>query len=194
MTSDDLSDQSFVAFRNTLRDGSEDAFRQVVEEFGPYVMRTIRRRLDDRMRSRLDSNDFAQAVWMTVYEHRDRLEDLDSPERLIAFLVTIAKRKVRGEFRRNVQAEKQNVNREVSTNQGSFVLALPDHNAERASQIVIAAEQWELMTQDEPERYLRILELRRNGATIDEIASATEVNERTVRRVIQRIASKLEVE
>jgi len=194
MTSDDLSDQSFVAFRNTLRDGSEDAFRQVVEEFGPYVMRTIRRRLDERMRSRLDSNDFAQAVWMTVYEHRDRLEDLDSPEQLIAFLVTIAKRKVRGEFRRNIQAEKQNVNREVSTNQGSFVLALPDHNMERASQIVVAAEQWDLMTQDEPERYRRILELRRNGATIEEIASETEVNERTVRRVIQRIAEKLEVE
>ncbi len=189
---ENLNNESFVAFRDTLRDGSEDAFRRVVKQYGPYVMRTIRRRLDDRMRSRLDSNDFAQAVWMTVYEHRDRLEDLDSPERLIGFLVTIAQRKVRGEFRRNVQAEKQNVNREVSANRDSFVLALPDHNQEHASQIVIAAEQWELMTSDEPERYRRMLELRRDGATIDEIASATDVNERTVRRVIQRMADKLE--
>lgn len=189
---EELSEESFVAFRDTLQDGSEEAFRRVVEKFGPYVIRTIRRRLDDRMRSRLDSNDFAQAVWMTVYEHRDRLKDLDSPERLIAFLVTIAQRKVRGEFRRNVQAEKQNINRETRGNRDSFVLALPDRRQERASQIVIAAEQWERMTADEPERYRRIMELRRDGATIDEIASATDVNERTVRRVIQRIADKLE--
>ncbi|APZ95681.1 RNA polymerase sigma factor [Fuerstiella marisgermanici] len=189
---EELTNESFAAFRDTLRDGSEDAFRRVVEQFGPYVMRTIRRRLDDRMRSRLDSNDFAQAVWMTVFEHRDRLEDLDSQERLIAFLVTIAQRKVRGEFRRNVQAEKQNVNRETRAGRESFVLALPDRNQERASQILIAAEQWERMTADEPERYRRILELRRDGATVDEIALATDVNERTVRRVIQRIAEKLE--
>lgn len=191
---DDISNESFVAFRDTLKDGSEEAFKRVVEQFGPYVMRTIRRRLDDRMRSRLDSNDFAQAVWMTVYEHRDRLEDLDSAERLIAFLVTIAQRKVRGEFRRNVQAEKQNVNREVAAHRESYVLSIPDRGQEHASQILIAAEQWELMTADEPERYCRILQLRRDGSTIDEIAVATDVNERTVRRVIQRVAEKLDAQ
>ncbi|MEZ5940983.1 MAG: sigma-70 family RNA polymerase sigma factor [Planctomycetaceae bacterium] len=189
--SDDLGQQSFLAFRETLQDGSEEAFREVVERFGPYVLRAIRRKLDERLRSRMDSQDCAQAVWLTLFKHRNRISELDSPEKLIAYLVTIAQRKARAEFRRHIQAEKQTANREVSLQNGSVVLDLVDHRPNRPSQLVVAKEQWDRLTDGEPERYRQILELRREGMSIDDIAAEVGVNERTVRRVLQRMAEKL---
>lgn len=189
---DPYDDEAFRNLTERLKNGSEDAFGEILERYGPYVMRSVRRSLDRRLRSRFDSQDFAQAVWMTVHEHRDRLAECVSPDSLMALLVTIAQRKVRYEFRRHLQAEKQNINREQSMQNDSFVLPLPDHSAEHPSQIVIAREQWDLMVDNEPQKYRQILELRCEGLTLDEIAEKLEVNERTVRRVIRKLTGKLE--
>jgi RNA polymerase sigma factor (sigma-70 family) len=185
-------EQGFRDLTERLKSGSEDAFSEIFDSYGPYVIRSVRRSLDRRLRSRFDSQDFVQAVWMTVHEHRDRLAECASPDSLLALLVTIAQRKVRYEFRRNLQAEKQNINRERSMQNDSFVLPLPDHNAEHPSQVVIAREQWELMMEDEPIKYREILELRCEGLTMDEIADRMGMNERTIRRVIRKLTDKLE--
>lgn len=191
-----IDSQDAVAFReltDRLKDGSEEAFREILQDYGPYVMRSVRRSLDRRLRTRFDSQDFAQLVWMTVHEHRDRLAECGSPDSLVALLVTIAQRKVRHEFRRHLRAEKQNISRERSIGNDSFVIPLPDHTAEHPSQVVIAQEQWNLMVNEEPEKYRKILELRCDGLTLDEIAEQVGVNERTVRRVIQKLTDKLEM-
>lgn len=189
---DPNNELAFCDLTERLKNGSEDAFLEIVERYGPYVMRSVRRSLDRRLRARFDSQDFAQAVWMTVHEHRDRLAECASPDSLMALLVTIAQRKVRYEFRRNLQAAKQNINRERSMQNDSFVLPLPDHNAQHPSQVVIAREQWDRMVNNEPQKYREILELRCEGLTLDEIAAKLGINERTVRRVIKRLAEKLE--
>lgn len=192
MSSDPYDEDAFLELTNRLKDGSDSAFEEILQRFGPYVMRSVRRNLDRRLRSRFDSQDFAQAVWMTVHEHRDRLAECQSPDSLMALLVTIAQRKVRYEFRRHLQAEKQNINKERSMQNDSFVLPLPDHSAEHPSQVIIAKEQWDLMMTDEPAKYREIMELRCTGLTLDEIAEKVGVNERTVRRVIRKLADKLE--
>ncbi|MCA9048127.1 MAG: sigma-70 family RNA polymerase sigma factor [Planctomycetaceae bacterium] len=190
--SDPYDEQAFHDLTERLKNGSDDAFEEILERFGPYVIRSVRRSLDRRLRTRFDSQDFVQAVWMTVHEHRDRLAECASPDSLMALLVTIAQRKVRFEFRRHLQAEKQNINRERSMQNDSFVLPLPDHSADHPSQIVIAREQWDLMVDGEPTKYREIMELRCTGLTLDEIAEQVGVNERTVRRVIRRLTDKLE--
>lgn len=192
MNSDLYDEEAFRDLTDRLKGGSESAFEEILQRYGPYVMRSVRRSLDRRLRARFDSQDFAQAVWMTAHEHRDRLAACTSPESLMALLVTIAQRKVRYEFRRHLQAEKQNINKERSMQADSFVLPLPDHSAEHPSQIVLAREQWDLMVHEEPPRYREILELRCEGLTLDEIAEKVGVNERTVRRVIKKLADKLE--
>lgn len=190
--SDPYDEHAFRELTERLKNGSESAFQEILDRFGPYVMRSVRRSLDRRLRTRFDSQDFVQAVWMTVHEHRDRLAECASPDSLMALLVTIAQRKVRYEFRRHLQAEKQNINRERQMQNDSFVLPLPDHSAEHPSQIVIAREQWDLMVDEEPAKYREIMELRCEGLTLDEIADKVGVNERTVRRVIRKLTSKLE--
>jgi RNA polymerase sigma factor (sigma-70 family) len=189
---DPYNEYAFRELTERLKNGSDDAFEEILERFGPYVMRSVRRSLDRRLRARFDSQDFVQAVWMTVHEHRDRLAECASPDSLMALLVTIAQRKVRYQFRRHLQAQKQNINRERSMQNDSFVLPLPDHSAEHPSQIVIAREQWDLMIDEEPAKYREIMELRCEGFTLDEIADKVGVNERTVRRVIRKLTSKLE--
>lgn len=189
---DPYDEYAFRELTERLKNGSDDAFEEILERFGPYVMRSVRRSLDRRLRARFDSQDFVQAVWMTVHEHRDRLAECASPDSLMALLVTIAQRKVRYQFRRHLQAQKQNINRERSMQNDSFVLPLPDHSAEHPSQIVIAREQWDLMIDEEPAKYREIMELRCEGFTLDEIADKVGVNERTVRRVIRKLTSKLE--
>ncbi|GAB5443114.1 MAG: hypothetical protein Fues2KO_34630 [Fuerstiella sp.] len=189
---DPYDEYAFRELTERLKNGSDDAFEEILERFGPYVMRSVRRSLDRRLRARFDSQDFVQAVWMTVHEHRDRLAECASPDSLMALLVTIAQRKVRYQFRRHLQAQKQNINRERSMQNDSFVLPLPDHSVEHPSQIVIAREQWDLMIDEEPAKYREIMELRCEGFTLDEIADKVGVNERTVRRVIRKLTSKLE--
>lgn len=189
---DPYNEYAFRELTERLKNGSDDAFEEILERFGPYVMRSVRRSLDRRLRARFDSQDFVQAVWMTVHEHRDRLAECASPDSLMALLVTIAQRKVRYQFRRHLQAQKQNINRERSMQNDSFVLPLPDHSAEHPSQIIIAREQWDLMIDEEPAKYREIMELRCEGFTLDEIADKVGVNERTVRRVIRKLTSKLE--
>lgn len=192
MSSVPFDEDTFHELIRQLSEGSDDAFATIMDNYGPYVLRAVRRSLDRRLRSRFDSGDFAQAVWLTAHEHRDRLAECNSPDSLMALLVTIAQRKVRYEFRKNLQAEKQNINKERPMQNDSFVLALPDDSADHPSQIVIAQEQWDMMVDNEPLRYRRMLELRRGGLTLDQIAAEIGVNERTVRRVIQRLAEKLE--
>ncbi|MEQ9412114.1 MAG: RNA polymerase sigma factor [Fuerstiella sp.] len=191
--SDPDGEHRFRDLIQRLKDGSDDAFQEILERYGPYVIRSVRRHLDRRLRARFDSQDFVQAVWMTVHEHRDRMACCASPDSLMALLVTIARRKVRYEFRRHLQAEKQNINRERSIQNETLVLPLPDHTAQRPSQLVIAREQWDLMVIDEPAKYREIMELRCEGLTLAEIADRVGVNERTVRRIIRKLTEKLEV-
>lgn len=186
------TEDEFLQLTRSLRDGSPEAFQEILHHFGPYVLRSIRRNLDRRLRSRFDSQDFAQAVWMTIHKNRSRLAECQSPEGLIALLVVIAQRKVRCEFRRHLRAEKQNINREQSLHGDSFVLPLQDRSVERPSQVMVAREQWETMTADEPEKYQQIVRLRCEGLTLAQVAEEVGVNERTVRRVIHRLAKKLE--
>ena len=67
---DAFDEQEFANLIDRLREGSDEAFTLLLERFGPYVMRSVRRSLDRRLRARFDSQDFAQAVWMTATNER----------------------------------------------------------------------------------------------------------------------------
>ncbi|NQT11376.1 MAG: helix-turn-helix domain-containing protein [Planctomycetes bacterium] len=55
------------------------------------------------------------------------------------------------------------------------------------SQVAIADELWTRLLRGRPEHHQRILELRREGNTHQQIADRLGVNERTVRRVIRSL-------
>lgn len=185
-------------FRNLLeglRAGSESSVRQLVDRYGVYIVKAVRRRLKRVLRTRFDSQDFVQAVWASFFAHRSQIADFDSPDEMIAFLATVASNKVRDEYRRNLAAQKRDLNREWSLASGDTAEGPASHDpvdpAPSPSELAIAAEQMGQMTSGQPSHYRRMVELRADGATFEEIAEELGVSERNVRRVLQRLLKRL---
>src|SRR5581483_11639550 len=95
-----------------LRDGSEDAARELLHRYGDAILRVVRRKLSRELRSKFDSVDFVQAVWASFFTGTPRQRRFDHPQALMAFLVTLAQNKVIDAVRQRMQTQKHNVNRE----------------------------------------------------------------------------------
>lgn len=186
------SSQEFASLMERLREGSDEAAHELLETYGSHIYRAVRRRLNQQLRSRFDSQDFVQAVWASFFANRAAVANFDDPASLTAFLSRIAANKVIEECRRRMTSKKDNVNLERPTD--AF-----GHPSDRnlpsadptASQVAIANEQWDRLVAGQPARYQRMLELRTQGATFEEIATTLGVNEKTVRRIVQKLSDRI---
>lgn len=172
-----------------VRNGSADAVWKLISEYGPHIQRVVRRRLDRRMRSKFDSLDFVQMVWASVFRNPHELGSLEQPEDLIRYLAALARRKVINEYRRRIVNDtKYNFSREQLLSQEEID---PEEELstekETPSQIAMAREQWERLVEQQPERDRSIVQMRIGGATFLEISQQLGINERTARKVIDRL-------
>jgi len=172
-------------FRNLMArvlDGSEEAARQLVEEYGSYLLHAVRRRLDRRLRSKFDSTDFVQDVWASFFADLPRDLTFDAPELLAGFLATLARNKVVDAVRQRTEGQKWNVTREQP------VAGVPDVLARQAtpSTAAMSQEEWDLLLRKQPPVHRRVLLLYRDGRSSAEIARDVEVSERTVTRIINK--------
>ncbi len=181
-------DSPFEAAVKELCAGSEEAVWDFIETYGPHIQRVVRRRLNHKLRSKFDSIDFVQMVWVSFFATPDRLAQFDKPEDVIRYLVVMARNKVVEESRRRFEYEKHNVSRERPLEQPEIV-ATSEHRSDSPSQIAIARERWQEMIEGEPERNRRILEMRMNGSTFVEISERLGIHERTARQVIYKLAT-----
>ncbi|MBC8352552.1 MAG: hypothetical protein H8E66_11220 [Planctomycetes bacterium] len=160
----------------------------MIDRYGPHIQRVIRRRLNQKMRSKFDSLDFVQMVWASIFTERDKLAEFREPTDLIKYLSTIAQRKLLQESRRRLQGQKHNIGREralvaETEDESTYV-----RKSNTPSQIVMAKDRLEVMMSDRSERDRRVVELRMDGLTFVEIADQLEINERTARDVIEKLA------
>ena len=143
------------------------------------------------MRSKFDSQDFVQAVWVSFFANVPTISRFDSPDALVAFLIRVASNKVIEECRRRLQGQKYNVNRERSLNSSVLRSGLsPKTNAPTPSEFAVANERWGQLTHGQSSRDMQILKLRADGATLTEIAEKLDVSERTIRRFIRRLSDQ----
>ncbi len=184
--------EKFAFLMAGVRSGSEESVRELLDLYGDHIYRAVRRRLNQQMRSKFDSQDFVQAVWASFFANLPVITHFSRPESLVAFLARVASNKVIDECRRRMQTQKADVTRErsvESTNASPRVsLATTEPSA---SEVAIANEQWGLLVKGQPPHYRRILELRAKGATNDEIADQLDLSEKTVRRVIRKLIKQL---
>jgi len=140
------------------------------------------------MRSKYDSLDFVQAVWTSFFARRSDLVRFTRPEEMVAFLGVMATNKVIDETRTRLLTERGAARREVSLEPGT-----PRHDAALAAQqptpseAVAVKDLWEVLLEGQPSHYRRILQLRRTGLPYEDIARQLGVNEKTVRRVIDKL-------
>jgi RNA polymerase sigma-70 factor (ECF subfamily) len=184
----DAREDEFRVLMEQARAGSQDAMCELVERYAPHIVRAVRRKLSNAIRAKFDSVDFVQAVWASFFATPRGFVGFDRPEELMGYLVTLAHNKVVDEIRRRMKTEKYNVNRERSLDDSDLHVGRSLAGLEPSpSEVAVADELWKRLLKGLPEHYRRILELRREGNTQQQIADELGLNEKTVRRAIQRI-------
>jgi len=179
-------------FRDLLRrvgEGSEEAAWELVERYGGAIHRAVRRALHSKLRPKFDSLDFVQLVWSSFFRGRDNLARFERPGELAAFLATMARNKVGMEARRRLMTDKYNLNRERPLDASGPAGAAREIAGSQPTpaDVAIARELWDSMLRDQPEHYRRIIELRLQGRTHQEIADTLHLAQSTVRRFLKRL-------
>ena len=83
-------DKEFDRLMQGIREGSDEAMREFVGIYGKLILQAVRRWLCDNLRSKFDSADFVQNVWVTFFRKPLDQYAFDRSEALIAYLVTLA--------------------------------------------------------------------------------------------------------
>src|SRR5262245_55240584 len=85
-----------------LRRGEVEAAEILFQAYAPYLRAIVRRQLSDRLRSKFDSADVVQSVWVQVVRQLGRDGwAVGSADELRALLTTIAKRRLVSRARRH---------------------------------------------------------------------------------------------
>jgi RNA polymerase sigma factor (sigma-70 family) len=182
----------FQDLMDQIAGGSESAVERLLGLYGDHLCRAVRRRLNRALRPKFGTSDFVQSVWASFFRDRSQLSRFRRSSELIAFLTRVANNKVVDEYRRRLETQKANVNRERSMSDDAYQDSrLPCHDP-TPSQAAIADEEWARMQGAVPSQYRAILELRAAGETHEEIARRLGVNEKTIRRVLGKLRTRLE--
>ncbi len=184
-------DDEFRRLLKQVQSGSDDATCELIERYGPHIVRAVRRRLNRAIRAKFDAIDFVQAVWASFFSSPKPMSKFEHPGELIGYLAALAHHKVIDEVRRRMETEKYDVKREQSMEDSRWDLRgeIPAPQPS-PSQVAVAEELWTRMLRGKPEHYQQILKLRRAGNSLPQIADKVGVNEKTVRRVIQDVFSQ----
>ena len=166
----------------------DDAAYELFDRCKYRIYAAVRRRLDRRMRSKFDSQDFVQAVWASFFCNVPDLDRFKTEDELLCFLIRMAGNKVADEYRRRIKTEKYAVHREKHMSGfGDSIGFDPASKEPSPSERVMARESWEQVLNQLPPRYRDVLELRRSGSTMQEIADQLNLSERTVRRLLKNL-------
>jgi len=182
-----LDDQRFQDQLTRVRNGSEAAAAALISEFGPHVYRVIRRRLDMRLRVKLDSEDICQLVWASFFRYPERMERFSQTRQLVHFLSAVARNKVIEGVRKYWQTQKHDLSREISLMDSRAPISIAERRIKSPSQLAIAKERYDHMIDGLSRRNQRILGLRIAGATYVQIATELGLHERTVRKVVAEL-------
>ena len=170
------------------RAGDNAAWEKLFHNCYPKVIRVVRRKLNQPMRSLYDSTDFASDVMKSLAANAGRL-DFQSFESLMAFLVRVAEQKVIDEYRKN-HAQKRDLDRQRRLSpdgvDGPRPLGLASGDP-TASEVAQAGEAQERLMagQSEPER--KAIELKQLGYSNSEIAEETGWHPRKVQRFFKNL-------
>jgi RNA polymerase sigma-70 factor (ECF subfamily) len=159
---------------------------RVFRSYERFLRRVARRRLTPALRRRFDSADVVQSVWATLLRGGASDREFTTPEHLRAFLARAVRNRVidRARRARDVAAAEQRVTKS------------PPHlptpvNAPRPSEQAGANELWERMLAVCPPEHRPVLNLRRQGFTLDEVAASTGLHEGSVRRILRTLARRV---
>lgn len=180
------SAQTFSTLIDEVRNGSQEAAEQLWRQYGGHVLHVVRRLVNQRMRSLLDSEDFSQAVWASFFARMPDASDIDSPEALIRVLVQLARCKV-AEERRRLYRKQRNITRQEPFSDGNDPI---DERMPTPSQVAVAqdlVENLDSLAAVKSSKFGRVVRMSRDGFSAVEIAEKEEISSRSVRRILRDV-------
>jgi RNA polymerase sigma factor (sigma-70 family) len=168
-----------------VKAGDEEAASQLVSDYGNHVMAAVRFRLGRRIRIRVDSHDIAQAIWKSFFELAAN-QSIDSPKQLVAILAAMSINKLNDAYRRHIVAKPRAMSREHRQPLKLNDRRLPNDN-DTPSLFAIARERFRQIFSERTPREQEIIRRRIAGETFEDIGTSLGVNERTARRVIEKL-------
>jgi RNA polymerase sigma factor (sigma-70 family) len=170
-----------------LSSGDAAAAEQVFLAYEPYLRKIVRRRLPIRLRTKFDSTDIIQSIWVDLL--RDVQEGglhFADANHLRAFLIRVTQNRFNDRFRRNrIAVEKE---RPFGGAEEEIVARSYQPTP---SDMVQADELWEQMLALCPPAHRDLLRLRRAGVPLPEIAARTGLHPGSIRRILRALARKI---
>lgn len=189
-------DDDLAGFLARIREGDQDAARDLLNRYEAEVRLVVRRQLPRLLRSRFDSLDFLQSVWGSFFRRVRAANgpfDFDDSRHLVAFLARAAKNKVIDEYRR-AASRKQDMHREEPLwADGDRPRDLAG-GGDTASEVFEAREVFCRLQDLLPEGRREVLEHKARGLSSREIGEQLGVSERTVQRVLEDLRRRAAAE
>ncbi|MFT7639844.1 MAG: RNA polymerase sigma factor (sigma-70 family) [Pirellulaceae bacterium] len=180
-----------------VRAGDSDAINAFWHQYGAALMRLADQNLQDRLRRRVDPEDVVQSAIRTFLRRvQEGQFELDGDDGVWRLICAITLNKARQQARRHLR-KKRSLDQEVylahsddSSAPQAANLPAEAATAEDAAILVDLVEQ--LLSQSQNEHEQQIIALRLQDFTNDEIANQVGCSERTVRRIIGQLRTRLE--
>lgn len=169
-----------------LASGDEDAIEQVYERCKPLLQMIVRRQLSADFRARFDSEDICQSVWADLLQgFRARQWEFTTSAQLRAFLVRAAKNRLVDRIRKATPGGMGQRNLDWAQE-----LANPSPSPIQEAE---ANERWMGMIDACPPQHRAVVELKRKGYKLAEIAEQTGLHPSSVRRILYELAYRIGV-
>ncbi len=164
------------------REGDEDAAREVFERYLVRLTSLARSRLASRLARRTDPEDIVLSAYRSFFlGARDGRFTLQRSGDLWRLLASITMHKLHRQVKRHT-AESRDVQRE-----NSEISEFDFSQAPTAEVVVTLADELETILRPLDPFLRRVLELRLQGQSLEEIAAITLRSERTVRRCLAEL-------
>ncbi len=169
-----------------LAQGNRAAAEKVFVTYEAFLRQLVRRQLPLRLRSKFDSADVVQSVWVHVLRDLQAAgRRFESVEHLRAFLILVTRHRLYDRFRRHGAAGEREQPLAAREEEA------PACPAPRPSEVVAAEDLWQRLLALCPAEHRAVLHLRREGLLLSEIAARTGLHEGSVRRILRRLARQL---
>jgi RNA polymerase sigma-70 factor (ECF subfamily) len=173
-----------------LCSGDMAAAEQVFLAYEPYLRKAICRHFPAALRAKFDPADIVQSVWADLLrgfrESGWRFSDADQ---LRGFLFVATRNRLIDRTRQHQKA----VEREQRQGDGDWQQFLSSSQP-RPSEVAQADDLWQQILAHCPPEHRPILELKRDGYSLAEIAARTSLHPDSVRRILRTLARQLAFE
>jgi RNA polymerase sigma-70 factor (ECF subfamily) len=182
-----MSAVSLDTMLEKLSTGDSEAAALVFHTYEPILRAIVRRRLSPPLRAKFDSMDVVQSVWADVLiGFRENRRAFASRAHLRAFLTRVTYNHFIDHYRHHglAIAHEQPLQDDESPE-------LPASDEPRPSEVAEADELWHSLLKLCPPSRREVLELKREGLTLAEIASRTGMHEGSIRRLLYDLAKRM---